>query len=194
MSMSRAAEISRLRRLTDLADRIAADQWEIEDDDRGTRVYASRFDGSEAVICGFTRHARDDEVTLISGALDHLTFFLPLISRASTRIREQDAIIARLESELAALKDEPATDERPADKAKDYAAQASMLLVKPVFQRFLSEQRDGEVVDDKDTADRVLKEQLGIESKKQINSDDAARSAWLDLRARFSAFERGYGE
>lgn len=192
MSTARAAETSRLRRLTDLADRAAADEWEIEDDDLGTRVYVRRFDGSGAVICHFTRHATDDEITLISGALDHLTFFLPLIARASTRIRDLVETIANLEAEFNALKSAP--DASKVGKPKDFAAQASMLLVNPVFQRFLGELRDGEVVDDKDTADAALKAVLGITSKKQINAEDGARAAFLNLRAAFSVWERGNGE
>ncbi|MBX9456147.1 MAG: hypothetical protein KL863_09050 [Rhizobium sp.] len=204
---SRAAESSRLHRLNALADRAAADTWRLETDRLGVRVYGNRFDGSQGVVCEFTEFANDDDIVLISAAIDHLTFLLPIIARAARRFREQQATIAELQATLAereAMASQPVPPapgkaDRPKghaapEKTKDYAAQASLLLVNPVFQRFLSEQRDGKVVDDKDTADAALKALLGIESKKQINAKDAARAAWLDLRARFSAYERGYGE
>jgi len=185
----RQAEGRKLRRLCDLADRIAGDAWQIESDPQGMRIFVQRFDGSGAVICGFSRHANNDEITLVSEALDTVTFLLPLIARASSRIRSQDAVIAQLRAELAALQAAP--DEARDHKPKDYSAQASMLLTSPKFQRFLSEKQHGEVIDSKEAADLALKALLAIESKKQINTEDGARQRWLDLRAEFSAWEMG---
>lgn len=189
------SEVSRLRRYRAIADPIAADEWTLEHGFGKQWISSRRFDGTDVVICEITGHARRDEINLLAAALDTLTFFLPMFDRAAARTRELMAHVDRLEAELAAMKGDGHAPAAPAaDRPKDYAAQASMLLVNPVFQRFLSEQRDGEVVDDKDTADAALKALLGIESKKQINAEDAARAAFLDLRARFSAFERGIGE
>jgi len=189
------AERSRLQRLINLADRIAADEWRLERSNRGERwIVSSRFDGSEHVICDLTRYARNDEVTLLSEALDQLTFFLPLFDRAAKRTRHLASEVARLEQELAALKGAAPTEnernEQSPGRQKDYAAQASMLLVDPVFQRFLSEIRDGEVVDDKEAADVALKTELGITSKKQLNTDAAAAALWLDFHAKYQGWMR----
>jgi len=188
----RQTEGRKLRRLCDLADRIAGDAWQIESDHQGMRIFVQRFDGSGAVICGFTRHANNDEITLVSEALDTLTFLLPLIARASSRIRDQDAVIAQLRAELAARHAAP--DETRDHKPKDYSAQASMLLTKPKFQLFLSEKSDGEVIETKEAADLALKALLAIDSKKQINAEEGARQRWLDLRAEYSAWELAIGE
>ena len=199
-SPSRAAETSRLRRLTDLADRVAADEWSLDTYDGGARVYVKRFNGRHGVICTFSRLATDDDVTLISGALDHLTFLLPIIARAARRFRDQEATIAELRAALDELEasvarlESTGPDPASSDKPKDYAAQASMLLVDRVFQRFLSEHFHGEVIDTKDAADAALKSLIGIDSKKQINVEEVARAAFLDLRARFSAWKTGTTE
>ena len=198
-SPDQVAEVSRLNRLRAFADRVAADRWRLERSDRGDRwIVASRFDDTEQVICDLTRYCRGDEAELLAGAIDVLTFFLPLFDRAARRTRDLIATVKRLESEIADLKGEaPSPDAAPAGdspkdgKWPDYAAQVSMLLVDVLFQRFLSEIGGGEVVDDKDAADRVLKEQLGIGSKKQLNTEDAARAAWIDFRARFDVWKRG---
>lgn len=180
----RAYEATKLRRLSDVADRAAGDAWLIEADDRGMFVVSERFDGTRVTVCKFGQQANDDEIRLISEALESLMFFLPMIDRAAKRVRELDERIRALEAELEAARSGPA-------KPKDYAAQASMLLSNGAFQRFLSERRDGEVVDEKDSADAALKDALGIQSKREINNDDRAREAWLSMRAEFEAWKTG---
>ena len=152
-------------RLRDLAGSLSGDVWQIEADDFGVQVIAKRKSGEEVPLVKFGKRASSDEVRLISNALPHLLMFLGLLDRAADRIRSLDT-----------------------GSSKNFAAQASMLLSNGAFQRFLCE-RTGEPVNDKDSADRALKGELKISSKKQINAEPVAREAFLALRAEFEAWK-----
>jgi hypothetical protein len=186
----RFSENRKLRNLFALSDRIAGDVWSCETDRNSRWIEVRRAMGGQGVVLDFTRDATRDDVEMVTDALDNLTFLLALVARAAAKVREQAGEIEELKAQLAHIS---ATAEAPAEASTtppNYSAQAAILLGKPAFWRFLTEQRQGEIVDDKDSADAVLKALLGITSKKQLNIDDGARSRWRDLAAEFSAWER----
>jgi hypothetical protein len=183
------AENRKLKNLFALSDRIAGDVWQFESDRNSRWIEVRRAMGGQCVVLDFTRDATRDDIELVTDALDNLTFLLALVARAAARVREQAAEIDSLKGRLASLQGAADAPQGDPKKPPDHAAQASILLAKPAFWRFLAEKRDGEVVDDRDTADAALKALIGIASKKEINADDGARARWRDLAAEFSAWE-----
>ncbi|MDQ0456028.1 hypothetical protein [Rhizobium paknamense] len=175
--VNRQREAATLNRLKGSAERLQDDVWTLEATREGTRLIVHRPMGEQAHIATIHTAALHDERDLICGALDHLRLFLRLFDRAS-------ATVLDLRGQLAV---------QPERKRPDHAAQASILLSRPSFQQFLS--RAGQAAaDDKTSADAALKARLGITSKKQINEDDRARSAWLSLHGEYEAWLRGGGD
>lgn len=166
-----------LRRLRDIADQLQRDEWQIESDTDGLHVHTRRADGREALICHIDRRALPEEARLISNAQSHLLLFLRLFDRARNRVLDLEAECARLSAA------DPGRD-------KNYSAQAAMLLKTAPFQLFLAE-KSGEPVTDEAQADACFKALTGISRKRDINMDDAARGAFLALRAEFEAWKQG---
>lgn len=165
-----------LNRLWDIWVHIESDVWEIDARGDHTRLVTTRSTGEEVEICRFSRQALSDEIRLIAGLIPHMTLLLDLVERATARIRAQDVELARL---------------RERSRPKDYAAQAAMLCQNTGFQRFLEGKGAGGTVADAQAADTRMKGLLAITSKKDINTDERARRAFLSLRTDFETWKRG---
>lgn len=173
----REREKARLRRIAMIADRCAGDWWEIDVDGKQTHVVATRSTGERAILCTIFEDALPDEVDLISGALADAVLFLSLRRRA-----------------IAALKKDHSrpSGAQPSRQLRegDFAANASMLCAEPLFHRFLERRDQTRVIHNKDHADTVLKTLLGITSKTQLNREERAQTAFIDLRADFDVWKR----
>lgn len=188
---NRQREARTLARYRDLADRLAGDEWIMESDSGGMAVRARRFDGSEDVIADLTLEASRDEITLLTEGPQAIVFLVGLVDRAARTIREMRATSAP-PAATADPRDKPEDDgAQGARPAKDYAAQAAMLLPKEAFQHFLTDQRHGEIIDTPAAADAAIKALLGITSKRQLNAE--AAGAWRDLMAGYESWNRGIG-
>ena len=157
-----------LNKLWDIRVRVERDVWEMETRGDLTALVTRRSSGEEVEICRFSRRALPDEIRLIAGIVPNICLLLDLIARAEVRVRQ-------LESE---------------SPAKNYEANAAILCQGAAFHRFLEIKSGGEVIADKQAADTRMKELLGIASKKDINTDERARQAFLSLRAEFEAWMR----
>ncbi|MFB2562446.1 hypothetical protein [Rhizobium sp. IMFF44] len=173
---NRDREKAKVDRLRDIADRLAGDVWHVDADGDRVRLVTRRSTGEDALLLTLHGDALQDEVDLITGALDHLFLFLGLRSRAVETVQSLRAEIERMRRKTA---------------EKDYAAQASMLLSDRGFQRFLESRGAGGQVRDKTAADTRLKSLLAIRSKREINTDDRARQAFLQLRGDYDLWKRG---
>jgi hypothetical protein len=80
---------------------------------------------------------------------------------------------------------------RERSRPKDYAAQAAFLCQNMAFQRFLESKGAGGTIADAQAADTRMKGLLAITSKRDINTDERARRAFLSLRADFETWKRG---
>ena len=182
---ARDRERARLARLAGIADRCLNDSWLIDAYGMQRNIVARRSTGEQAVICTIHQAALPDEMDLIAGALENLLMFLELRRRAIATLKERQA-----------ARPEPATaDEncrlRGPMREGDFAANAAMLCVEPLFHRFLESRDPTRDIHDKDHADAALKALIGIASKKQLNSEREAQAAFLDLRADFNLWKEG---
>lgn len=176
-AIDRAEEKRHLERLTGYRDMLRAYVWTVEIDDDGMHIVAQR--GGEAVrIATIHRAATPDEVDVLCRALDTLRFCLGLIERAL-------AFTAGLRKER----------ERAENKAKadNLGFSAKGLCEQVDFRRFLEGLDDLGPVPNAQAADTRLKSLLAIQSKGEINRDERARAAFLDLRRRFYKWRRGEG-
>ena len=175
---AREREKIRVSRLSDIAAFCQGDKWSIDTGGEGTRIVARRATGENAVLCTIHSEALPEDIELISGALENVVLFLELRRRAIVALRQG----------------RPPVRERNGLREGDFAANAAMLCSEKLFHRFL-ERRDGSrAIHNKDHADTVLKKLLGISSKSQINTEERAQTAFLDLRADFGAWKRGRGQ
>lgn len=173
---ARARELKAVDRLRYLSARIDGDVWAFEPRGNNIAVIARRSTGDEALICTLHADALPDERDLICGAAENLAFLLGLIGRASDAVRN---LKKQLEAQQAAA------------VRKKYAAQAAILLSDRTFQRFLEIKGAGGPVRDKAQADTRLKSILAISSKKEIDNDPRAQTAFLHFRKDFEAWKRG---
>ncbi|MDH0116772.1 hypothetical protein N7379_19975 [Rhizobium pusense] len=150
--------------------------WAFEPRGNNIAVIARRSTGDEALICTLHADALPDERDLICGAAENLAFFLGLLDRASSAVRD---LRKQVEAQQAAA------------VRKKYAAQAAMLLSDRTFQRFLEIKGAGGAVRDKTQADTRLKSILAVSSKKEIDNDPRAQAAFLHFRKDFEAWKRG---
>jgi hypothetical protein len=171
---TRAREKARVARLNDIVNLCQSDKWSIVSEDGTTSIVARRETGERAVLCTMHRDALPEEIELISGALENVVLFLELRRRAVIALRQS------------------ATPSR--SREGDLAENAARLCAEKLFHRFL-ERRDGSrAIHNKDHADTVLKKLLGISSKRQINTEERAQTAFLDLRAGFEVWKQGRGQ
>jgi hypothetical protein len=173
---ARARELKAVERLRYLSARIEGDVWAFEPHGNNIAVIARRSTGDEALICTLHADALPDERDLICGAAENLAFFLGLLERASSAVRD---LRKQVEAQQAAA------------VRKKYTAQAAMLLSDRTFQRFLEIKGAGGPVRDKMQADTRLKSILAISSKKEIDNDPRAQAAFLHFRKDFEAWKRG---
>lgn len=169
-------EKKELERLSGLADRLRGDHWTVERDDAGTYLISIRASGETAILATFHDEILRHEMELVSSAVSLLFRFLNMFERARAKVRQLESLL----------------DRREADKRNgDYTTQASILLSDPSFWRFLATRGAGGPVRDKVAADTRLKSVLAIQSKKQLNSDDAAKRGWLSLHRDFKSWKAG---
>ena len=173
---ARAREKKAVDRLRYLSARMEGDVWAFEPRGNNLAVIARRSTGDEALICTLHADALPDERDLICGAAENLAFFLGLLDRASSAVRD-------LRKQVGA--------QQAAAVRKKYAAQAAILLSDRTFQRFLEIKGAGGPVRDKTQADTRLKSILAISSKKEIDNDPRAQAAFLHFRKDFEAWKRG---
>ncbi len=176
----REREKARLSRIAMIADRCAGDRWEIDVDGKQTHVVATRSTGDRAILCTIFEDALPDEVDLISGALSDAVLFLSLRRRA----------IAALKSSHPASSD---TQQRQHLREGDFAANAAMLCADPLFHRFLERRQhpaQARAIHNKEHADTVLKTLIGITSKTQLNREERAQAAFIDLRTDFDIWAK----
>lgn len=176
---SRDREKARVSRLAAIADRCSGDQWEIDTDGKRTHILSTRSTGDRAVLCTIYEDALPDEIELISGALADTLLFLELRRRAIIALKNgRDT--------------QPVQHQRNRLRDGDFAANAAMLCAEPLFHRFLERRDKTRAIYNKDHADTILKKLIGITSKKQLNTEERAQTAFLDLRADYQAWkERG---
>jgi hypothetical protein len=165
-----------LERLKGLADRLRGDRWTVERDDAGTYLISIRATGETAILATFHDEILRHEMDLIASAVSLLFRFFNMFDRACAKVRQLESLL----------------DRREADKRNgDYTTQASILLSDLSFWRFLETRGAGGPVRDKVAADTRLKSVLAIQSKKQLNSDDAAKRGWLSLHRDFKSWKAG---
>lgn len=175
---ARDKEKARVSRLIDIANRCHGDRWEIDFDGQQTNIIAKRSSGEQDVICTISGTALPEEIELISRAFENVVMFLDIRRRA---------IIALKQSQ-------PSQGARQATRVRDgdFAANAAILCAEPLFQRFLERRdRGGSAIHNQEQADAVLKRLLGITSKTQLNRQERAQTAFIDLRADFQRWKRG---
>lgn len=176
---ARDREKARVSRLSGIADRCRGDQWEIDTDGGQTHILARRSTGERAVLCTIYADALPDEIELISGALSNTLMFLELRRRAIIALKNGAT---------------PQQKQRPRSELRDgnFAANAAMLCEEPLFHRYLERRDQTRAIHNKDHADTVLKKLIGIKSKTQLNREERAQTAFIDLRTDYQAWkERG---
>lgn len=174
---AREREKARVSRLTGIAELCRGDRWSIDTDGADTRIVVRRTTGEHAVLCTMHADALPEDIELISGALENVVLFLELRRRAVIALRQgrtREPMPSRL-------------------RAGDFAANAAMLCAEPLFHRFLERRDSSRAIHNKDHADTVLKKLLGISSKTQLNNEERAQVAFLDLRADFDVWKQGRG-
>lgn len=175
---TRERERARLARIAAIADRCHGDSWEIDMDGNQTHIIARRSTGEHAVLCTIYADALPDEIELISGALSDAILFLELRRRAIVALRSGRYT----------------APSKPQDTPRDgdFAANAAILCGEPLFHRYLERLDPTRAIHNKDHADTTLKKLIGITSKKQLNTEARAQTAFRDLRADYQAWkERG---
>lgn len=178
---SREKEKRRVRRLAAIADILHGDRWMIDVDQRHTNIISKRPSGERAVLCTIYPEAMPEEIELLCGALENLVLLLDIRRRA----------IIALKSEQTSVPQEPQTREQLRDG--NFAANAAMLCAEPLFHRFLERKSTGGAIHTKDHAEAALKKLLGITSKTQLNKEQRAQTAFLDLRSDFDVWKSGRG-
>ncbi|WP_421424113.1 hypothetical protein [Agrobacterium rosae] len=178
---ARDKEKARVSRLIDIANRCHGDRWEIDFDGQQTNIIAKRSSGEHDVICTISGTAFPEEIEMISGALENVVMLLDIRRRAIIAVKQgQQSQPAQSAQQVRRMRD------------GDFAANAAMLCAEPIFWRFLERRdRDGSAIHNKEQADAVLKRLIGITSKTQLNTQERAQTAFIDLRADFDIWKRG---
>ncbi|MFK0338729.1 hypothetical protein ACIQT7_15785 [Agrobacterium deltaense] len=178
---NRQREKARVARLADIADRCRGDRWEFDADGDQTHIISRRSTGERVILGTLYAEALPDEVELLTGALEDTVLFLTL---------RQRAIIA-LKSGYS-----PRPERQPTSRLRegDFAANAAMLCADTLFHRFLEQRQhpaQSRTIHNKEHADTVLKSLIGITSKTQLNREERAQAAFIDLRSDFELWKGG---
>ncbi|MCC2608370.1 hypothetical protein [Neorhizobium petrolearium] len=171
----REREKLKLDKLRGIADRLTGDQWNMEADEEGIHLFALRSTGEEVKILTMHHEALPDEQELVAGALDHLFFFLGFVGRAVQRVRELQAQLDGLIGKK---------------RAENFGFQAKQLCENRRFWNFLESRGIEGLINSPLSAETRMKGMLGISSKAELNSDQAARGRFLKLRADFYRWQR----
>ncbi|MBN9033726.1 MAG: hypothetical protein BGO05_26240 [Rhizobiales bacterium 63-7] len=176
----------RMLRLADIVAGMGGDAWTQAFADGGCGLITRRSTGEEVTICTFTADALPGEIELLVGALDDTILFL----RARARAVE---VLRALQASGEAGKDAPGDQGELPMREGDFAANAAMHLNERPFWRFLAETTPGGPVDSKELADHRLKQELGIQSKSELNEKPRAQSAWIHMRGSYQLWKRNGG-
>ncbi len=177
----RQREKARVARLDDIAGRCKGDKWEFDTDGGQTHIIARRSTSERVVLGTLYAEALPDEVELLTGALENVILFLELRKRA----------IAAFKSGQSLPPDRQQTSQL---RDGDFAANAAMLCAEPLFHHFLERRLppdQSRAIHNKDHADTVLKKLIGITSKTQLNREERAQAAFIDLRTDFELWKGG---
>lgn len=178
---NRQREKARVARLEDIVARCKGDRWQFDTDGDQTHLISRRSTGERVILGTIYADALPYEVELLTGAQENTILFLRLRERAKIAFRSGQA---------------PAPDRQPASRLRegDFAANAAILCAEPLFHRFLERRQhpaEARAIHNKDHADTVLKTLIGITSKTQLNREERAQAAFIDLRSDFEAWKRG---
>lgn len=178
---AREREKAKVHRLADIVERCKGDRWMIDTDGREAHVISRRSTGDSAVLCTIYADALPYEIELISGALENVGMLLELRERAIVAFKH-----------VAPAQTRQVQPQRRELRDGNFAANAAMLCEEPLFHRFLERRDQTRAIHNKDHADTVLKKLIGITSKTQLNTQERAQTAFIDLRSDFEAWkERG---
>ena len=173
--MTDAIRLKNLRLLLDCADCTEA---VMVGEPEGMGMAFKRGAGPHVTVARFTRQANATDMELCAAAVSALPFLIRLVDRAAEAVRE-------LKRQLP----EPATPE-PADKPKNFAAEAAIKCGEPAFKRFLMECHGLESPATDEATAGKLRHILGITSRAELNDDALAAARWKDLRAAFAAWRK----
>lgn len=174
----RQREKARVARLEDIAGSCKGDKWEFDSDGRQTHIISRRSTGERVILGTIHEDALPNEAELITGALENTILFLTLRKRAIAAFKSGQSL-------------PPDTQHRSQLREGDFAANAAILCAEPLFHRFLERRDQTRAIHNKDHADTVLKKLIGITSKTQLNREERAQAAFIDLRSDFEAWKRG---
>jgi len=177
----RDREKARVARLEDIVGRCKGDKWRFDTDGDQTHIIARRSTGESVILGTLYADALPDEIELLTGALENTCLFLRLRQRAILAFRSGQSV---------------RTDQQPATRLRDgdFAANAAILCTDPWFHRFLERRQhpaEARAIHNKEHADTVLKSLIGITSKTQLNREERAQAAFIDLRTDFELWKGG---
>lgn len=181
----RQREKARVARLEDIAGRCKGDKWEFDIDGGQTHIIARRSTSERVVLGTLYTEALPDEVELLTGALENVILFLELRKRAIAAFKSVQSMPSELPTPSVALSQL---------REGDFAANAAMLCAEPLFHHFLERRLPSDqsrAIHNKDHADTVLKKLIGITSKTQLNREERAQAAFIDLRTDFELWKGG---
>lgn len=155
---------------------LEARDWTRVEDGEGGFVEATAEFGERVVLLRFDPVSSPAERQFVADAPDTVRFLLGLVDRAIDRLRTPAA-----------------GNEAPgpiADERKNYAAEAAMKCGEAAFKVFLGERYGLErPMTDERTAQK-LRSILGVTSRRDLNSDDAAAALWKKLRGEYADWRR----
>ncbi len=177
----RQREKARVARLEDIAGRCKGDKWEFDIDGGQTHIIARRSTSERVVLGTLYTEALPDEVELLTGALENVILFLELRKRAIAAFKSAQSL--------------PSDNPQPSQlREGDFAANAAMLCAEPLFHHYLERRLppdQSRAIHNKEHADTVLKKLIGITSKTQLNREERAQAAFIDLRTDFELWKGG---
>lgn len=187
------------RRLADIRADVAAldgTEWFLASRGDGMLVERAGPSGRRETILHVGDAASGVETRLAGDALAHMRFLLSLVDRAIASIRAHGERACGPASAGAADDGRaPVGASASPGNPKNFAAEAGIACGKPAFRLYLKERHgaafDG-CADDKALAARAaqkLRSVLGVDSRRDLNTDDRARDAWLALRRDFYAWK-----
>lgn len=177
---AREREKKKVALLEDILRRCNGDRWSFDIDGKQMHILSSRGSGESVVLCTIHPDALQDERDLISGALENIVLLLELRRRAIIAVKNGLTSTSPRGGNARQLRD------------GDFAANAAMLCAEPLFHRFL-ERRDSNgrhAIHNQEHADKALKRVIGITSKTQLNREERAQTAFIDLRSDFEAWKQ----
>lgn len=159
---TRSAKLAQIRTLYSQA----TENWEMVPDSTFVNVEAVGPDG-ELIEIAHVTSTNPADVQLIAGMQNYIGFLLDLL---------QDSF-----DEYNKLKGKP--------KPKQFAVECAMLCGNDTFKRFLADAH-GLENQDKEAVETKVREILGINSRKVLDTDPDAASRWRDLKTKFKNWQR----